>query len=268
MMDANNKRLNRMKRIEAIARWVSLMGIAGLIAQITQTAWAEDAPIINPYAPSDDMGTAEDPQFEGDVQGDGASFFPEDGNQGINPSANASPSQNAGGRAAKAGATGGKRPGRVSIGGAPPSGVTQHSQVQALTVDANTGEGCKDIVTDFNFPDAEIMDIAKALGKLVGKNFILDNKDVKGKISIISNSPITCGDAWKAFLTALDMNNFALIPSGKYIRIARTRDARDKQLKTYTGNYTPDTDALITRLFPLKYLSGKRRVIKASVSGV
>ena len=112
------------------------------------------------------------------------------------------------------------------------------------------------MVTDFNFPDADILDIAKTLGKLTGKNFILD-KDVKGRITIISNSPITVGDAWKAFLTALDINGFALIPSGRYIRIARQRDARDKQLKTYTGDFSPDTDALITRVFPLKYIQAE-----------
>src|SRR5271154_753399 len=53
------------------------------------------------------------------------------------------------------------------------------------------------------------------------------------------------------------MNGFSLIPSGKYIRIARQRDARDKQLKTYTGDYSPDTDALITRVFPLKYINAE-----------
>jgi general secretion pathway protein D len=142
----------------------------------------------------------------------------------------------------------------VSLGGAKdPGGVVSHNNSSAIQVDAETGEGGKEVVFDFNFPDADIMDIAKTLGKLTGKNFIFD-KDVKGRISIISNSPITVSDAWKAFLTALDMNQFALIPSGKYIRIARQRDARDKQLKTYTGDYSPDTDALITRVFPLKYI--------------
>src|SRR4029078_1485723 len=119
-----------------------------------------------------------------------------------------------------------------------------------------TAEGSKEVITDFNFPDADIMDIAKALGKLTGKNFILD-KDVKGRITIISNSAITVGEAWKVFLTALDINGFALIPSGKYLRIARQRDARDKQLKTYTGEFSPDTDALINRGLPLKYISAE-----------
>ncbi|MGK5085132.1 type II secretion system secretin GspD [Bdellovibrionota bacterium FG-1] len=144
----------------------------------------------------------------------------------------------------------------ISGGGTTAGGVIQHNPPASIHIDDETGEGSKEIVTDFNYPDADIMDIAKTLGKLTGKNFIID-KDVKGRITIISNGPITVGDAWKAFLTALDMNSFALIPSGKYIRIARQRDARDKQLRTYTGDSSPDTDALITRVFPLKYINAE-----------
>lgn len=144
--------------------------------------------------------------------------------------------------------------GSFSAGGTPAGGVISPKNTPStIELNSETGEGSKEVVTEFNFPDADILDIAKTLGKLTGKNFILD-KDVKGRITIISNSAITVGDAWRAFLTALDINGFALIPSGKYIRIARQRDARDKQLKTYTGTFSPDTDALITRVFQLKYI--------------
>jgi general secretion pathway protein D len=144
----------------------------------------------------------------------------------------------------------------ILVGGMNPNGLVSKNKVDPIKVDDETAEGSKDVVTDFNFPDADILDIAKTLGKLTGKNFILD-KDVKGRITIISNSPITVSEAWKVFLTSLDINGFALIPSGKYLRIARQRDARDKQLKTYTGDFSPDTDALISRVFPLKYISAE-----------
>lgn len=143
-----------------------------------------------------------------------------------------------------------------TIGGAPANGVISKSKAEAVKIDTETAEGSKDLVTDFNFPDADILDIAKTLGKLTGKNFIFD-KDVKGRITIVSNSPITVSQAWKVFLTALDINGFALIPSGAYLRVARQRDARDKQLKTYTGDFSPDTDALISRVFSLKYISAE-----------
>lgn len=144
----------------------------------------------------------------------------------------------------------------VSIGGGNPNGVITKNKTAPFKLNEETGEGSKAMITDFNYPDADIVDLAKTMGKLTGKNFILD-KDVKGKITVISNAPITMGAAWKAFLTALDINGFALIPSGDFLRIARQRDARDKQLNTYTGDHSPDTDALITRVFQLKYISAE-----------
>ncbi len=144
----------------------------------------------------------------------------------------------------------------IVVGGGTTHGVVSDGKVEPVTINTETGEGSNEIVTDFNFPDADILDIAKTLGKLTGKNFILD-KDVKGRISIISNSPITVGEAWKVFLTALDMNQLAIIPSGKYLRIARQRDARDKQLPTFSGDSSPNSDALITRIFSLKYISAE-----------
>lgn len=144
----------------------------------------------------------------------------------------------------------------IEVGGEADGGIKQARKLNAMDVETESGAGPggRAIITDFNYPDADIMDIAKTLGKLTGKNFILD-KDVRGKVTIISNSPITVTDAWKAFLTSLDINGYTLIPSGNFIRIARQRDARDKQLRTYTGNASPDSDQLITRVIPLKHIS-------------
>lgn len=145
-------------------------------------------------------------------------------------------------------------PGGISVGGGPAHGVVSDESVSPVKIDAISAIGGNEIVTDFNYPDADIVDIAKTVGKLTGKNFIFD-KDVKGRITIVSNSPITVSDAWKAFLTSLDINGYTLLPSGSYIRIARKRDARDRQLNTYTGKNAPATDALVVRVIPLKHIS-------------
>ena len=243
--------------IEILASLACLIGIGGLIALVSEGAWAADnaarggfqpsnKTFTNPFANTGNAGGGTSPYFDDE---DDDIDFPEDRNaqsagsgSGATPVAsNAAPTNSNSG---------------VSLGGGASGGVVTHSKVPSLSINDETGEGSKEVVTDFNFPDADIMDIAKTLGRLTGKNFILD-KDVKGRITIISNSPITVGDAWRAFLTALDINGFALIPSGKYIRIARQRDARDKQLKTYTGDFSPDTDALITRVFPLRYINAE-----------
>jgi general secretion pathway protein D len=249
-----------LRWIQITASLVSAIGLIALFALMIQNAQAADNgfnPGNRPAFPSpfgNQGGNNPPPFFEEEEDTD----FGNPGEQPSNfpPPAGAFNGDNNSGGSPQRGAPSGSGKG-VSFGGsATSSGIISKKNVASIQLDAETGEGGRELVSDFNFPDADIMDIAKTLGRLTGKNFIFD-KDVKGRISIVSNSPITVGDAWKAFLTALDMNGFALIPSGKYIRIARQRDARDKQLKTYTGDYSPDTDALITRVFPLKYIDAE-----------
>jgi general secretion pathway protein D len=137
--------------------------------------------------------------------------------------------------------------------------LVSKSNAPTLPVDTESGDGVpasQEVITDFNFPDADIMDIAKTLGKLTGKNFILD-KEVKGRVSIISNSPITVSDAWRAFLTSLDMNGLAIVPTGKYLRIMRQNDAKGKNVRLYSNKRAPNTDALVTKIFKIKYISAK-----------
>lgn len=145
--------------------------------------------------------------------------------------------------------------GATSLTGGANAQIESSSKAGCLKLDPNTGYG-PDIVSNFDFPDADIIEIAKTLGRLTCQNFIYD-KDVKGKISIVSNAPITIGEAWKAFLTALEVNNFSIVPSGAYLRITRKRDAREKQIVTYAGSYSPDTDTLITRVLRLKYIGAE-----------
>jgi general secretion pathway protein D len=138
-------------------------------------------------------------------------------------------------------------------------GIKSKNEVPTLFVDNESGSGDaadRELITDFNFPDADIMDIAKTLGRLTGKNFILD-KDVKGRVSVISNSPITVADAWRAFLTSLDMNGLAIVPTGKYLRIMRQNDAKGKNVRLYSNAKAPNTDALVTKIFKIKFISAK-----------
>lgn len=250
-----------LRWIQITASLVSVIGLAALFAMMIQNARATDNGGFNPGnrppfpSPFGNQGGNNPPAFFEDEEEPDYPSANETQNNAANPSM---PSFNgAAKRGGPSNPSNENASGGVSLGGnATSSGIISKKNVAAIQLDAETGEGGRELVSDFNFPDADIMDIAKTLGRLTGKNFIFD-KDVKGRISVISNSPITVGDAWKAFLTALDMNGFALIPSGKYIRIARQRDARDKQLKTYTGDYSPDTDALITRVFPLKYIDAE-----------
>ena len=117
-----------------------------------------------------------------------------------------------------------------------------------------TNANYPDLIESFDYPNAEITDLVKAISQLTGKNFIID-PGVRGKISIVAPTQITVAEAYKAFLTALAINGFTVVPSGKFLKIKSARNAQRDSIQTYSGEYFPNSDAMITRIIHLKHLS-------------
>jgi len=147
-------------------------------------------------------------------------------------------------------------------GSKPPANTGRPTPSSGGTVSAEGGKSqrlappasCKEVVENFDYPDAEILDVAKAIAKLTAKNFIYNPQDIKGRISVVSQNQITVCDAWNAFLTALNLKGFALVPSGKYLRIERIANAKEKQTPIYSDKKAPSNDEFITRVIPLRYI--------------
>lgn len=129
----------------------------------------------------------------------------------------------------------------------PAPGATESKYVQ---LNPETGFG-PEIITSFDFPDTDILELTKHMQKLTGINLILD-KDVKGKVSIMAPSPITVGDAWKAYLASLNMAGYTLVKSGEFYKVINARDVRYVPTSIYTGSYTPDTEAHVMKILALK----------------
>ena len=117
-----------------------------------------------------------------------------------------------------------------------------------------TDENFPDIIESFDYPNANIMDVANAIGKLTKKNFIME-PGVNGKITIVAPTPVTVATAWKMFLSALAMNNYTIVPTGDgYLKIRKESNAKNDSIETYSGAYYPTSYQLITRIVQLKYI--------------
>lgn len=116
-----------------------------------------------------------------------------------------------------------------------------------------TNENYPDLIDSFDFPNADIADVIKAISELTGKNFIVD-PNVSGKITIMAPTQITVAEAYKVFLSALAIRGFSIVPAGKFLKILPVRDAQRDNLEIFSGTYTPDTDQMITRIIHLKYV--------------
>jgi general secretion pathway protein D len=117
-----------------------------------------------------------------------------------------------------------------------------------------TNENFPDLIESFDYPNADIADVIKAIGELTGKNFIVDPQ-VRGKITIIAPSQITVAEAYRAFLSALAINGLTVVPSGAFLKIKTARNAQRDSIETYSGEYFPNSDQMITRIIKLKYIS-------------
>ncbi|OQW52833.1 MAG: hypothetical protein A4S09_08290 [Proteobacteria bacterium SG_bin7] len=118
-------------------------------------------------------------------------------------------------------------------------------------------ENYPDLIESFDYPNADITDVIKAISELTGKNFIIDQSVTRGKISIIAPTQITVAEAYKAFLTALSVNGLTVIPAGKFLKITQARNAIKDSIETYSGKYAPDADIMITRIVHMKYISAE-----------
>jgi general secretion pathway protein D len=131
------------------------------------------------------------------------------------------------------------------------------------TIKIQPGKGASAVpagqeLVNIDFPEpTEIKDIIKAVALWTGKNVILD-RNVNGKVQIISPRKVTKEEAYQAFLSALNILGLTTVETGKVIKIMPVRTAVKGNLKTFLGSsWTPMTDEIITQIVPLKYIDAK-----------
>jgi general secretion pathway protein D len=190
----------------------------GLVLAMTHTAWAQD-----------DFGgdfTPPPPSGFGGSGSDSGGTFP----------------------GSSSTSTGGGKDGTLS--------KTQKEKFAKSALEDITDENFPETIDAFDYPNADIQDIVKAISELTGKNFIID-QGLRGKITILAPSKITVAEAYKAFLSALAINGYALVPQGKFLKIRSARNAQRDSIETYSGTYYPNSDSMITRIIHLKHIQAE-----------
>ncbi|MBI3017951.1 MAG: type II secretion system secretin GspD [Deltaproteobacteria bacterium] len=133
-----------------------------------------------------------------------------------------------------------------------------YAQVEKeVIIDEKAPEGTKAApkVTSINFRDETLEAVTKSISKLTGKSFIVKDDLGRKKITIISQEDVTIEEAYRAFLSALEMNDLTVVPVGKFLKVVPIQDATKMSLKTYSGEYAPTSDGYITRIYHLKYIN-------------
>ncbi|HDR9273721.1 TPA: type II secretion system secretin GspD [Burkholderia vietnamiensis] len=103
-----------------------------------------------------------------------------------------------------------------------------------------------------NFVNADIDQVAKAIGAATGKTIIVDPR-VKGQLNLVAERPVPEEQALKTLQSALRMQGFALVQDHGVLKVVPEADAKLQGVPTYVGN-TPQArgDQVITQVFELR----------------
>jgi general secretion pathway protein D len=103
-----------------------------------------------------------------------------------------------------------------------------------------------------NFVNADIDQVAKAIGAATGKTIIVDPR-VKGQLNLVSENAVPEDQALKTLQSALRMQGFALVQDHGVLKVVPEADAKLQGVPTYVGNQpVARGDQVVTQVFVLK----------------
>jgi general secretion pathway protein D len=103
-----------------------------------------------------------------------------------------------------------------------------------------------------NFVNADIDQVARAIGAATGKTIIVDPR-VKGQLNLVSENPVPEDQALKTLQSALRMQGFALVQDHGVLKVVPEADAKLQGVPTYVGNVPAARgDQVVTQVFVLK----------------
>jgi general secretion pathway protein D len=110
-----------------------------------------------------------------------------------------------------------------------------------------------------NFKDVDIRQVAKSIGNLVGKNFVLDPQ-VQGRVTVESAKPISRDAVYDVFLSVLQVHGFAAVPAGQVTKIIPALKARQVPGVKSTRLGNAPGDAMITKVVPIEHVPAAQLV--------
>lgn len=129
----------------------------------------------------------------------------------------------------------------------------------ALLLSVLLGGGVARAEVTLNLKDADIATLIQTVSEVTGRNFIVDPR-VKGKVTVVSSSPMDEDGLYETFLAVLQVQGFAAIPSGDTIKIVPETNARqDGGALTSSGSGLA-IDEVVTHVYPIQNVSAAQLV--------
>lgn len=112
----------------------------------------------------------------------------------------------------------------------------------------------------WNLRNADIRAVIAEVSRVTNKNFIIDPR-VQGKISIVSNTPMSDKELYQVFLSMLQVSGYAAIPNGHIIKIVPNADARTLSSDLLNQMQNPAIgDEMMVQVIPVRYVPSEQLV--------
>ena len=102
-----------------------------------------------------------------------------------------------------------------------------------------------------NFANAEITSVIEAIGRISGKNFLIDPR-VKGTLNIVTNTPVSRDLSYQILLSALRLQGFTAVEGPGVVKILPEADAKLHGVPVGKGNRAANGDNLVTQVFAMR----------------
>lgn len=111
----------------------------------------------------------------------------------------------------------------------------------------------------WNLKNADIRAVIQTISLLTKKNFVIDPR-VNGKVSLVSQQPMTTAEMYQVFLSMLQVLNYAAVPTGNVIKIIPAMDAKTNGGPISSRMHPGQGDEVAIRIVTLNHVSAPQLV--------
>ncbi len=121
------------------------------------------------------------------------------------------------------------------------------------------------------FQNTEIGEVISTISELTGRNFLYDEDEVRGRVTVVSPVPVTIEEALRVFESILHVRGLTTVPApGGALKIVQIGKAARSPIPTLPADIAlSDRDRFITRLLPLRHVKvdALSNALKPLISG-
>lgn len=146
----------------------------------------------------------------------------------------------------------------------PPANLAQNAQSAAPPAAPSAPQG-KDVVENgdsvsLNFNNADIDAVIRAIGKISGRNFIIDPR-VRGTINIVTSRPVNRTLVYPILLSALRLQGYTVVESGNVSKVLPEAEAKLHAVPSgISAAPAEGGDRIVSQVFQIKHESAAQLV--------